>query len=158
MLVNFFKSLRQTLFLWTFAFSLLPTYFFSNYLIGEFQHIQINEQIEKLELQNLNVAQSVEFELQLLSTDLIQASHDADVILAAYIGVFGQKAREKLNRLTSQNSLFSAVMLIDKSGWIADASPSKAELIDISSLLVEIDKIPKEEEIISNNLFTVVKV
>lgn len=151
MVVNFFKSLRKGLFIWTFVFSLLPTYFFSNYLIGEFQSIQINEQIEKLELQNLNVAQSVEFELQLLRSDLTQSSQDADVILAAYIGVFGAKAREKLNRLTLQNSLFSAVMLIDQSGWIAEASPSRAELIDISALLVEINKLAETEEL-SNSL------
>ncbi|PKI12883.1 sensor histidine kinase [Colwellia sp. 12G3] len=157
MFINLFKSLRQTLFIWTFVFSLLPLYFFSNYLIGEFHHIQINEQIEKLELQNLNVAQSVEFELQLLTSDLIQTSQDADVILSAYIGVFGQKAREKLNRLTSRNSLFSAVMLIDKSGWIAEASPSKAELIDVSVLLSEIDKLSKDQSTVPQYIVKIIK-
>ena len=145
MLVNFFKSLKQTLFVWTFAFALIPTYFISNYLIEKFQTIQINEQIEKLQLENLNVAQSVEFELQLLRTHLMQTSQDADVVLAAYAGVFGPKARVKLTQLITQNSMLSAVMLIDKSGWIAEASPSKAELIDISALLAEIEQLPKSD-------------
>mgnify|MGYP000044150185 CR=1 FL=1 len=145
MLSVFFKSLRKTLFLWTFAFALIPTYFISSYLIEKFQTIQINEQIEKLELENFNVAQTVEFELQLLRAQLMQTSQDADVVLAAYAGVFGAKARKKLTQLTTQNPMLSAIMLIDKSGWIAEASPSKAELINIESLLEEINKLPKSD-------------
>ncbi len=145
MLVHFFKSLKQTLFVWTFAFALIPTYFTSDYLIEKFQEIQINEQLEKLRLENLNVAQAVEFELQLMRMQLIQTSQDADVVLAAYAGVFGAKARVKLTQLTALNSMLSAVMLIDKSGWIAEASPSTAELIDVSALLNEIEQLPKGE-------------
>jgi|GEM_PF-1900701 len=143
MFAQLFKSLRKILFVWTFAFALVPTYFVADFLIEKFRNIQINEQIEKLQLQNLNTAQTVEFELQLLSNHLIQTSKDADVVLAAYAGVFGQKARIKLESLTVQNALLSAVMLIDKSGWIAEASPRKAELIDIKPLLEEINKLPK---------------
>ncbi|MGL1957382.1 MAG: HAMP domain-containing histidine kinase [Colwellia sp.] len=144
MLAKFFKSLRKTLFLWTFTFALVPTYFISSYLIGEFQRIQINEQIEKLQFENLNVAQSVEFELQLLNAQLIQTSQDSDVVLSAYTGAFGKKARVKLNQLTRHNAMLSAVMILDKSGWIAEASPSKAELINIEELLKEIEKLPKK--------------
>lgn len=146
MLINFFKSLKKSLLIWTFAFALLPTYLMSSYLIDEFQRIQINEQIEKLKFENLNVAQAVEFELQLLSAQMIQASQDADVALAAYAGVFGAKARVKLKQLGEQHTMLSAVMLIDKSGAIAEAAPSKAELLNIDDLLATINELPKDHE------------
>jgi len=140
MRAKIFSNLRTTLFIWTSTFALLPTYFISDYLIEEFRAIQTDEQIKKLKLQNLNVSQSVEFELQLLNSHLQQTSLDADVVLSAYTGAFGQKARTKLNQLTSKNPMLSTVMLIDKSMWIAEASPSKAELININPLIDILNK------------------
>ncbi|PCI62974.1 MAG: hypothetical protein COB35_01915 [Gammaproteobacteria bacterium] len=148
-----FRSLRWNLLIWTFSFALIPTYFLSNYLINEFKLIQVNEQIEKLKLQNANISQSVEFELKLLNSSLQQASLDADLVLSAYTAAFGNKARFKLNQLTANHSMLSSVILIDNSNWIAAASPNKAELINIESLAKLLNNLSKNNR--ENFLITV---
>ncbi|WP_111979139.1 sensor histidine kinase [Algibacillus agarilyticus] len=127
------KSIRTTLLVWTLGIALLPSLFVATYLIKQFQEIQFDEQKQKLTLHAEHATEKMAFELRLLTDQLKQNALDTDILLAAYSGVFGQKARVKLDSLLARHSLLNTVMLIDQEGWIAEAAPRSAELINLSA-------------------------
>ncbi|WP_048690421.1 sensor histidine kinase [Catenovulum maritimum] len=128
------SHLKTTLLLVLIAISVLPALLISSYLLSQFRQINKEVEVEKLQAQTQSAKAEIYFKIKQLSLALEQASTDTNVALAAHTGIFGFRARLKLNSIRNQSQLATSVLLVDTNLRAIEASPLAAELIDHNEL------------------------